>query len=432
MDTKELYKEKSSTNDFLVSKSDNTVCCEPGSCIDTEFLEEIYGSNIENEDTFDSVNRFIEELPFFNVVSLSFDSGLSDPECEKQLLDLASVIDKAVKSKGGIWWFQKEKIFSMVIPSNNKAAGIKTAKDIKAGLTEKRCETLSAGIASYPEIHFERYETVENSVKALEHSYFYEGDAIVSFDSVSLNISGDKYYQEGRIDEAVIEFENAIKLSSNYVNVRNSLGICYGIKSRLDEALKEFDEAISLDPNETMAIHNKGLIYSMKGESKKAKEYFKRADSLSPDIFEIKFHLGKLYFDEKNYDKSIEHLSEAVQLKESSMALYCLASSLSEKKQFEDAVKYCKKAVKLSPDMSDAISLLGELFFEIKENIDIVLLFAREAVLLDPENGLYRKRLGKILHSDKKSSEALMEFEEAQSLGEDVSEFINLLKLKSA
>lgn len=432
MQESSLYKDKSSTKDFLVSKSEGVVFEVPNDCVDTSFLNRKFKTLIPEELVPEKFSEYTKNLERFSVISVHPDSLPDSDICQHVLFDIATIINDIADLKGGFWGILNGNIFTLTLPHKNSANAIKIAKKIRTELTVVRDETVSIGIANFPELSFKKDIIIENSVKALEHSCFFQGNAIVSFDGVSLNISGDRYYQRGEIEKAIDEFENAIKLSPNNVNVRNSLGICYGIQNRLTDAFKEFEEAINLDPNEIMAIHNAGLICSIEGNSEKALQYFLKADTLGQNIFEVKFHIGKLYFECGNFKRSIKYLKDSIEMDGTPLAYYYIAESQFKTGEYNDAIINCKKAVKISPNYGKAISLLSELFFKIEENIEITILFAKHSVSLEPDNGLFRKRLGKLLYMNKDNQAALKEFEIASSLNEDVSEYIDQLRLKSA
>ena len=50
--------------------------------------------------------------------------------------------------------------------------------------------------------------------------------------------------EQGRLDEAIDEFREAIRLKKDFAPAHNNLGIALGGKGRLDEAIDEFREAL--------------------------------------------------------------------------------------------------------------------------------------------------------------------------------------------
>jgi Flp pilus assembly protein TadD len=62
--------------------------------------------------------------------------------------------------------------------------------------------------------------------------------------------------RKSRLDEAITEFGEAIRLKPDFALARNSLGIALGGQGRLDEAISEFKEALRLQPEYTNAMKN--------------------------------------------------------------------------------------------------------------------------------------------------------------------------------
>ena len=90
------------------------------------------------------------------------------------------------------------------------------------------------------------------------------------FDGVSLNISGDKLYENGDLQGAIDEFKRALELDPSNVNVHNSLGVCYGLQSEYESAIEEFKKVASIDPGEYMAMFNLGLVHTLQGQPEEA------------------------------------------------------------------------------------------------------------------------------------------------------------------
>jgi tetratricopeptide (TPR) repeat protein len=63
------------------------------------------------------------------------------------------------------------------------------------------------------------------------------------------NNLGTVYYELGRLDEAMREFQTAVRLNPAYADAHNNLGVVYEHQGRLDEALKEYQASVWLKPN---------------------------------------------------------------------------------------------------------------------------------------------------------------------------------------
>ena len=55
---------------------------------------------------------------------------------------------------------------------------------------------------------------------------------------------------QGRIDEAILQFREAIRLKPDDAAARNNLGIALVSKGQLDEAIRQFQAALRLKPND--------------------------------------------------------------------------------------------------------------------------------------------------------------------------------------
>ena len=85
---------------------------------------------------------------------------------------------------------------------------------------------------------------------------------------------GDKAQKDNREQEnlaKVIErYEEAIRINPN-----NNLGYVYYQQGKLDEAIVEFKTALSLNPNLTKAHSNLGTVYSEQGNNEQAITHYK-------------------------------------------------------------------------------------------------------------------------------------------------------------
>jgi len=281
--------------------------------------------------------------------------------------------------------------------------------------------SVTIGIAGYPTIDFPKNRILDNARKALDHAAFFGPGSVVCFDAVSLNISGDQYYQEDDIEGAVEEFQKALELDPVDVNVHNSLGVCYGVRGDYRKAAAAFETATRLDPSEPMSRHNQGLVYLMaEGDREKALDYFLKADAIGDEIFEVAFQIGKLYLELEKPEKGKGYLEKAAAIRPSSgIARRYLGDCYEVLGMTETAVSAYKSAVKQNPNDAEALSALGFLLDRIGENSEIVATFYNHSVEIAPENGLFRYRLGTLHLKEGDLEQALAAFRKARELGHD-------------
>jgi tetratricopeptide (TPR) repeat protein len=82
---------------------------------------------------------------------------------------------------------------------------------------------------------------------------------------------------EAHYEQAIQDFDRAIKLDPNYPDAFNSRALAYAGLGDHDRTIADFDEAIRLDPNYAIAIFNRGLALQTMGRADEAARDFARA-----------------------------------------------------------------------------------------------------------------------------------------------------------
>jgi tetratricopeptide (TPR) repeat protein len=297
------------------------------------------------------------------------------------------------------------------VEGKNKATDSGIAEQIRKKLKIRTEASFSMGIAVYPQLSYKKNDIIENAYKALLHAGFLGPNSIVRFDAVSLNISGDKLYQEGDVDNAIAEFEKALLIDPLNINVSNSLGVCYSSKGEHEKALDEFIKVMTLVPDDVMAAYNAGLTYHMVGNKPKAMEMFLKAHALDENQFEVVIQLGRLYLEIKDLEMGRKYLEKAAEMDvESGPAHRFLGECYNELNMVNEAVLAYSKAVKLNANDAYSLSALACLYARQKINQEIAVVFARQSVDLSPSTALFHYRLGKVYYLHDRFEEALKEF----------------------
>ncbi len=313
-------------------------------------------------------------------------------------------------------------LYGLVLPGLNAHEAATAAQQIQTELGRSFQDSISVGISTFPQLDFSNLDALQNACKALDHAAFYGPGHMVAFDAVSLNISGDYFYQEGRLEAAITEYRAALGLDPNHVNIHNSLGICLAQTEDRDGARAAFEDARRLDPNEAMAPYNLGVLCLLDKKPERALEWFQQAYALDTRTFEIPFQIGKLLSEQKAWAEAIPYLEKAIQIRAASGPAHTLLGRChASLGQTHPAIAAYQRAVKINPYDAAALSALGSLYDVKGENPEICVTFCRQSVALSPDNGLYRLRLARLYHKHNQLERALAEYESATALGCDAS-----------
>ena len=293
--------------------------------------------------------------------------------------------------------------------------------------------TFSMGIASYPCPGFRKGDMPLNAKKALLHAQFFGAGSITSFSGVSLNISGDVYYNEGDLVSAIREYRLGLNLNPDNVNLLNSLGVIYAQIDAHAKAIALFEKAIGLDPADFMARYNLGLAQLSHGDQEQALSSFEQAEKIDDGYFDLLLQLGQLYCQRGKYKAAVRVLGKAEkQVKGRSVSREKTPWQRSEPRSSPDrqelgyglvyrylgeaykgiahnreAMTYLQRAARYNSRDSEALSQLGELYAQEQQGLDIALAFCRQAVEIEAGKASHWYRMAKVLRCRQEPQEAL-------------------------
>lgn len=366
------------------------------------------------------MDRFAVLVMAVDGLVLPLEAPAQEPAEASPLLLLAQTLEHTADSNDMRWGWLAGGSFACLCGDMDEPRAVALARTIQQAFKHKTTHTLSVGVAVYPFWPFDKNAILANAQKALDHATFFGPDTVTAFDAVSLNISADKLYQYGDIDGAIEEFKKALMVDKRNVNVHNSLGVCYGVQKKFDQAIKAFEAAISLDPGDVMATYNLGLAYLENGDRDKALELFLAAHRLDGTHPDIACHVGLCYQEKEEIERALSYLEPAARTAPNSATiLRALGDCYVRQDRLSEAVKAYEKAVKANPKDAKSLSALGHLYGSLGENLEVAIVLARESTTLDPENGLFLKRLADLYVKGRRLDEALEAAQRAEALGED-------------
>lgn len=320
--------------------------------------------------------------------------------------------------------------FILFLPEMEKEAAGLWARTLMDQLKQTLNLSLSVVLADYPCLPFHKGEILENTIKALDHLAFLGPGSLVVFDSISLNISGDKLYNHGDANGAIREYEKALVLDPNNINVLNSLGVCRANLGQLEPAIESFLRVLTLTPDDFIASFNLGFAYVRLGMVEKAISIWEELAQKNEVTFDLAYHLGRLYREKGNFSRAFTWFKKAEEAPDKKGFIYRVLGeneeSLGKRKE---AMAYFKKALKIFPQDAFSLSCLGSLYLQQGESIKVALSLCQQATRLEPAKGPYWLNLGKALLMNGFPKRAVNALQQALSLGEYSKEVYRLLGL---
>ena len=323
--------------------------------------------------------------------------SLKDPEATREITGQAfeAVFSSFLDHDRGIWENLDETSFILAFwDYENEEKASRIIVSLKEGLSRGARADVLAGTAFFPYHDFPRSKAVANALKAIDHAAFFGPGALIGFDGISLNISGDRLYHLNEYSLAVKEYEEGIRNRPADINLINSLGVCFAVLGELDKARDQFEAAMKINPDEIMVIYNIGLLHQINEDPDKAVAYLRKAHAVNSAVFEVELLLGHLLFKKDRFHQALPHIEAAGRIDPKSSLVYRIKGEIFlSQNEPEKAGCEFNTAIKLNP--SDAVSLSGYAkSLELQDkNLGIALTFAKNSVALEPDNPLFRERL---------------------------------------
>jgi non-specific serine/threonine protein kinase len=109
--------------------------------------------------------------------------------------------------------------------------------------------------------------------------------AVRSDDAAARVQRGDTLLAMGRVDEAIAELQQGIRLQPERATAHGSLARAYWLgKGRVDEAIREFEETLRLNPQGGYSHLQLALLYTLRGEYDAAEKVARQAIQLQDQI----------------------------------------------------------------------------------------------------------------------------------------------------
>ena len=177
------------------------------------------------------------------------------------------------------------------------------------------------------------------------------------------NNLGVAFDKKGQTDEAIRQFQEALRLKTDNADAHYDLGNALGKKGQIDEAIREFQEALGLKPDFVEAHINLGMTLGKKGQTDEAIRQFQEALRLQPDYVEAHYNLGIALGKKGRTGEAIRQYQETLRLKpDYAEAHNNLGIALYRKGRTGEAIRQFQEALRLKPDYADA-----------RKNLDAVL-----------------------------------------------------------
>jgi len=249
--------------------------------------------------------------------------------------------------------------------------------------------------------------------------------------------AGVKLYQDGKKENALDEFNLALKGAPKDATILRWVGFLELELRRYEAARGPLEQAVSLDPNSIVAHLNLGNVYDGLSLYPKALEEFRKVTKLKPDSADAFYDIGLIYSKMSKWTDAADALKSAARL-DAAAAAKAVRSGIKEDPAIEDALGYAlmntndvhgaitayQKAVALAPDNAEFNYHLGLAWRRLAEDKktapEAALASARKALKVaverTPNNYEYAEQYAEVLFDLNANGEAAEQFARAAEL----------------
>ena len=163
---------------------------------------------------------------------------------------------------------------------------------------------------SYGSIFFQRryFEQAESFFRQALRDDPASAEAFYGVGSACLNL--------GKTAEARASFQRAVELAPNYPdtvpNAWNNLGLLATREGRTDEAIGYFQQALNVNPDHLIALENLGNAYRQQKQWGQARKVLEHAIAVSPGDPESNYSLGMVFAQTDDTARAYEYLQRAL------------------------------------------------------------------------------------------------------------------------
>lgn len=201
-----------------------------------------------------------------------------------------------------------------------------------------------------------------------------------------LNLYGLVSCQLGEHGEAVRAISKAIRIKPDSSDFINNLGTVYIDLCQFDKAIQSFSRAIELKPHSASAMENLGDVYLKQGNRDMAINQYRCVLELQPDKISVCCKVANIMRSQGQLNAAIEVYRKTLQFRpECVEIIYLLGGTLEEQGNIKGSVDCYQRALKISPDIPDINTSLARCLLVLGCPHD-ALKYCDKALALSPGN----------------------------------------------
>jgi len=203
---------------------------------------------------------------------------------------------------------------------------------------------------------------------------------------------------EGKHQEAIESFKQAIRINPDHANAHYNLGTAYDELGKYEDAIVSYKQALMINPDDASTHYNLGLAYYNLGKYEEAIESYKQAIRIDPDYADAHNNLGFAYQKSGKYQEEIESYKQALKIDPDDASVHNnLGYAYYDSGKYQEAIEAYKQVLRIDPDYVKAHGNLGLAYLKSGKYEEAIESY-KQALRIDPDSKYAHKSLGYAYH----------------------------------
>jgi len=215
---------------------------------------------------------------------------------------------------------------------------------------------------------------------------------------------GLAYSHQGRLDEAILQYQKVLQINPDETDALNNLGSTFLQQGRLDEAIAHYQKALAINPDYADAQNNLGCAFLQQGRLDEAVAHYQKALAIKSDDADVHVNLGNAFLQQGRLDEAMAQYQKALAIKpDYAEAHNNLGSVFIQQERVEEAIAHFQKALAIKPDYADAHNNLGSAFLQ-QGRLDEAVAHYQKALAIKPDDADVQNKLAWLLATSPQAS----------------------------
>ena len=207
-----------------------------------------------------------------------------------------------------------------------------------------------------------------------------------------------------------------------YAAAQNNLGIVSQQGGKIEDAIVRYERALRLDPDNFEADNNLGTVLFNLGKTQEAIDHYERALRIKPNYAEAHKNLGHALLETGKIQEAIEHCQWALRIKpDYADAHNDMGNALFAAGRIEEAIGQYQEALRIKPEYAEAQNNLGVALLHSGKAEEAIGHF-EQALRTQPDSAEAQRNWGHALEHLGKVREAIKHYEQALRIRPDYAE----------